>query len=88
MSTLTKLNRRAVAGVTGTAGLAAAALAVGPLGQLVAHFNISPAVAAQIIALVGSGGVLLDFLFPWVLPVLGTIQAILLVAGTGAAIGW
>lgn len=72
--------------------LAAAAVValslVKPVGLLVGHFDVAPAVAGTIVSLIASGGYAIDFLFPWVIPFVGTVQAILIAAGTGAAIGW
>ncbi|RQX10936.1 hypothetical protein DLJ58_10255 [Micromonospora arida] len=63
-------------------------LGAGPIGQVVAHFNLSYSTAAAVVGAVATGGYALDFVFPWVIPFVGTIQAIIIAAGTGAAIGW
>lgn len=77
-----------VAAVSATAGTLTAMVAASPLGNVTAHFGLSYKEAAQIVAAVATGGIAIDFLFPWLLPAVGTIQAIIAAAGTGAAIGW
>jgi hypothetical protein len=58
------------------------------VAQLMGHFGISWSEAAQIIGLVAAGSLVLFWLFPWLIPVLGTVRLILIFVGTGAAIGW
>jgi hypothetical protein len=61
---------------------------VSPVANLIGNFGLSIDTAASIVALVTSGGFAIDFLFPWVLPFVGTLQAIIIAGGTGAAVGW
>lgn len=65
-----------------------AALVLSPVAALISHFHVSSEVAAQIVALIVSGSWAIDFLFPWIIPFVGTVQAIIIAAGTGVAIGW
>jgi hypothetical protein len=69
-------------------GLMVAATSAPAVAQLMGHFGISWSEAAQIIGLVAAGSLILFWLFPWLIPVLGTIRLILIFVGTGAAIGW
>lgn len=70
-----------------TAALACLSI-VSPIANVIGHFGVSYGTASAIIAAVASGGYVIDFLFPWIIPFVGTIQMILIAAGTGAAIGW
>jgi hypothetical protein len=59
-----------------------------PFADLVNHFGISSGVAASIISLITSGSFLLDFLFPYIIPVLSTVEALIAAFGTGFAAAW
>ena len=58
------------------------------VAQLMGHFGISHTEAAEIMALVAAGSFVLFWLFPWLIPVIGTLRLILIYVGMGAAIGW
>ena len=59
-----------------------------PFADLVQHFGISSGVAGTIISLVSSGSFLLDFLFPYIIPVLSTVEALIAAFGAGVAAAW
>jgi hypothetical protein len=72
-----------------SAGLAALVVFVSsPVAAVVIHFHLSAAVAAEIISLIVSGSILIDFLFPYIIPAIGVIQGIIAAAGVGAATAW
>lgn len=71
------------------AALAAPLLALtSPTGALVAHFGITRAVAATIVTLIVTGSWEIYFLFPWIIPVEVTVQALIAAFGAAYAIGW
>jgi hypothetical protein len=78
--------RSAMVLVSGLAALAA--LAASPVAEVIHHFHLSAGVAAEIIALIVSGSILIDFLFPYIIPAIGVIQGIIAAAGVGAATAW
>lgn len=86
-----KISRTKVAAITAGGALATVAIAVaagGPLAALVSYFGIPYATATlMVVAIGGSVGTAL-YIWPFLIPVIGTVQAILLFAGAGAVTGW
>jgi hypothetical protein len=83
------LRARALAASSALLGvLMVAATGVLFVAQLMGHFGISRSEATEIMALVAAGSLVLFWLFPWLIPVIGTLRLILIYVGMGAAIGW
>ncbi len=83
------IRTRALAGtgaVTGVVLLAAMAASIA--AQLMGHFGMSWDQAAWVIALVSAGSIVLFWLFPYLIPVLGVLRLVLIYFGTAAAIGY
>lgn len=84
-----KISPTGVATITVGGALVTAAIATGgPLAALVSYFGIPYGTAALIIATIGGGVGTALYLWPFLIPVVGTIQAIIVVAGAGVAAGW
>ena len=59
------------------------------IGDLIANLGLSEGVSLAVVALITSGaGYLIAALYPIVIPFVTTLQAIIAVAGAGAAVGW
>jgi hypothetical protein len=78
----------------GSAALAAvsalfAVLLMSPaLGQLMGNFGLSYQDALLVVGLVSAGSIVLFWLFPYLIPFLGTLRLLLIYFGAGAVIGW
>jgi hypothetical protein len=71
-----------------TGMLVLVAMAVPAVAQLCAHFGFSYETSAWIVALVSAGSIVLFWVFPELIPFLGTIRLLLLYFGAGVVIGW
>jgi hypothetical protein len=58
------------------------------IGQLTGNFGISPNDAAYVVTLVSLGSVVFFWLFPYLIPVLGTIRLLLFYFGAAVVMGW
>lgn len=76
--------------ITALAGalFALSMVATRPFAAVVIHFHLSADVAAYIISLITGGSILIDFLFPYIIPAIGAIDGIIAAAGVGAAVAW
>lgn len=57
-------------------------------GQLMGNFGLSYGAAAWIVTLVAAGSIVLFWVFPWLIPFLGTMRLLLIYFGAGFLIGW
>lgn len=83
------MRARALAGssaVTGFVILAAMTAAV--VGQLMSHFGVSYQDGLLIVGLVAAGSIVFFWMFPYLIPVIGTIRLLLFYFGTGVVVGW
>lgn len=72
--------------LTGSAILGVMAASV--MGQLMSHFGISYQDGLLVVALIAAGSVVLFWMFPYLIPVIGTIRLLLFYFGTGVVVGW
>jgi hypothetical protein len=80
---------RALAGSSALSGVVLlVAMAASIAAQLMGHFGFSYSDAATVIFLVTSGSIVLFWIFPQLIPVIGVLRLVLIYFGTGAAIGW
>jgi hypothetical protein len=85
----TELRTKAVAGLSALMGLLmAAAMSAPAVAQLMGHFGISYGEAVWVIALVSAGSVVLFWVFPYLIPFIGTIRLLMIYFGAAAVIGW
>ncbi|MBX6357952.1 MAG: hypothetical protein IRZ05_19130 [Micromonosporaceae bacterium] len=64
------------------------AVLASPIGRLIDHFHVTYDVAALIVSLITAGSWELALLFPWVIPVEVTVEALIAIFGAAYAIGW
>jgi hypothetical protein len=55
-------------------------------GQLMGNFGLSYGTAVWVVSLVAAGSIILFWVFPWLIPFLGTMR--LIYFGAGFLIGW
>jgi hypothetical protein len=58
------------------------------VAQLMGHFGISYGDSLWVIALVSAGSIVLFWVFPYLVPFIGTIRLLMLYFGTAAVVGW
>jgi hypothetical protein len=85
--------KKALFGVTSSAAaITATAGAFNPTiiqGYLISKLGLTQSVALAIVtALTTSGGALVSVLFPFIAPFVATLDGIIAIAGTAAAVGW
>jgi hypothetical protein len=84
-----RLRASALAGSSAVFGILTVIAGVGlAIGQLTGNFGISPNDAALVVTLVGLGSVVFFWLFPYLIPVLGTIRLLLFYFGAAVVMGW
>ncbi|HEY1421360.1 MAG TPA: hypothetical protein VGG90_11725 [Candidatus Dormibacteraeota bacterium] len=68
--------------------LVLAAMNAPAVAQLMAHFGVSYGDALWIIGLVSAGSIVLFWVFPYLIPFIGTIRLLMIYFGAGVVIGW
>ncbi len=83
------MRTRALAGSSAVTGLVIlAALTAAVVGQLMSHFGVSYQEGLLVVSLVAAGSIVFFWLFPYLIPVIGTIRLLLFYFGTGVVVGW
>lgn len=83
------MRARALAGSSAVTGLVIlAAMAAAVVGQLMSHFGVSYQEGLLVVSLVAAGSLVFFWLFPYLIPVIGTIRLLLFYFGTGVVVGW
>ncbi|HEV2943966.1 MAG TPA: hypothetical protein VGX26_02480 [Solirubrobacteraceae bacterium] len=83
------MRARALAGSSAVTGLVIlAAMTAAVVGQLMSHFGVSYQEGLLVVSLVAAGSLVFFWLFPYLIPVIGTIRLLLFYFGTGVVVGW
>lgn len=83
------MRAKALAGLSALTGAAlVAGMAAAVVGQLMSHFGVSYQDGLLIVALIAAGSLVFFWLFPYLIPVIGTIRLLLFYFGTGVVVGW
>jgi len=83
------MRARALAGSSAVTGLVIlAAMTAAVVGQLMSHFGVSYQDGLLIVALIAAGSLVFFWMFPYLIPVIGTIRLLLFYFGTGVVVGW
>jgi hypothetical protein len=83
------MRARALAGSSAVTGLAIlAAMTAAVVGQLMSHFGVSYSDGLFIVGLIAAGSIVFFWMFPYLIPVIGTIRLLLFYFGTGVVVGW
>jgi hypothetical protein len=83
------MRARALAGSTAVTGLVIlAAMTAAVVGQLMSHFGVSYQEGLLVVSLVAAGSLVFFWMFPYLIPVIGTIRLLLFYFGTGVVVGW
>jgi hypothetical protein len=84
-----RLRGSSMAGFSALAGALMIAVINTPLvAQLCSHFGLSLNDAYLVVTLVYAGSLLLFWMFPYLIPVIGTIRLLMIYFGTGFVVGW
>jgi hypothetical protein len=85
----TDLRAKVMAGLSAGLGLLmVASTSALVVAQLMGHFGISYSSAVWVIALVSAGSIVLFWVFPYLIPFIGTIRLLMLYFGAAVVIGW
>jgi hypothetical protein len=85
----TGLRAKAMAGLSALLGVLMVASTSAPVvAQLMGHFGISYGDAVWVIALVSAGSIVLFWVFPYLIPFIGTIRLLMIYFGAAVVIGW
>jgi hypothetical protein len=83
------MRARALAGSSAVTGLVIlAAMTAAVVGQLMSHFGVSYSDGLFIVGLIAAGSIVFFWMFPYLIPVIGTIRLLLFYFGTGVVVGW
>ena len=83
------MRARALAGSSAVTGLVIlAAMTAVVVGQLMSHFGVSYSDGLLIVGLIAAGSIVFFWMFPYLIPVIGTIRLLLFYFGTGVVVGW
>ena len=83
------MRARALAGSSAVTGLVIlAAMTAAVVGQLMSHFGVSYQDGLLIVGLIAAGSLVFFWMFPYLIPVIGTIRLLLFYFGTGVVVGW
>jgi hypothetical protein len=83
------MRARALAGSSAVTGLVIlVAMTAAVVGQLMSNFGVSYQEGLLVVSLVAAGSLVFFWLFPYLIPVIGTIRLILFYFGTGVVVGW
>lgn len=83
------MRARALAGSSAVTGLVIlAAMTAAVVGQLMSHFGVSLQDGYFIVGLIAAGSIVFFWMFPYLIPVIGTIRLLLFYFGTGVVVGW
>jgi hypothetical protein len=83
------MRARALAGSSSVTGLVIlAAMTASVVGQLMSHFGLSYEQGLLVVSLIAAGSIVLFWMFPYLIPVIGTIRLLLFYFGTGVVVGW
>jgi hypothetical protein len=83
------MRARALAGSSAVTGLVIlAAMTASLVGQLMSNFGVSYEQGVLVIGLIVAGSFVFFWMFPYLIPVIGTIRLLLFYFGTGVVVGW
>jgi len=83
------MRARALAGSSAVTGLVIlVAMTAAAVGQLMSNFGVSYQEGLLVVSLVAAGSLVFFWLFPYLIPVIGTIRLLLFYFGTGVVVGW
>ena len=83
------MRARALAGASAATGLVIlVAMTAAAVGQLMSNFGVSYQEGLLVVSLVAAGSLVFFWLFPYLIPVIGTIRLLLFYFGTGVVVGW
>ena len=83
------MRARALAGSSAVTGLVIlTAMAASLVGQLMSNFGVSYEQGVLVIGLIVAGSFVFFWMFPYLIPVIGTIRLLLFYFGTGVVVGW
>lgn len=84
-----RLGATVPAGSSALAGILLLAVTMVPaMGQLMSHFGLSYEQGLLVVSLVAAGSIVFFWMFPYLIPVIGTIRLLLFYFGTGVVVGW
>jgi len=83
------MRARALAGSSAVTGLVIlTAMTASLVGQLMSNFGVSYEQGVLVIGLIVAGSFVFFWMFPYLIPVIGTIRLLLFYFGTGVVVGW